>query len=63
MLFLRRDGPSGSHQALGAGEGQSGIDVVIRDITYLGDSTNFAVETGWRQVIAVRLPFGLSVSG
>jgi putative spermidine/putrescine transport system ATP-binding protein len=47
-------------RSLVKGEGQSGIDVVIRDITYLGDSTNFAVETGWRQVIAVRLPFGPS---
>jgi putative spermidine/putrescine transport system ATP-binding protein len=37
-----------------------GIEVVVRDVTYLGDSMHYAVETGWRQVIAVRVPFGPS---
>lgn len=47
-------------QPLANPDGAGGIDVVVRNITYLGDSTHFAVETAWRQVIAVRLPFGPS---
>lgn len=41
-------------------DGNPGIAVVVRDVTYLGDSTQLAVETGWRQTVAVRLPFGPS---
>lgn len=32
------------------------LPVMIRDMTYLGDSMHFAVETSWKQEISVRMP-------
>jgi putative spermidine/putrescine transport system ATP-binding protein len=36
-------------------EGAS-LPVMIRDMTYLGDSMHFAVETSWKQEISIRMP-------
>lgn len=32
------------------------LPVMIRDMTYLGDSMHFAVETSWKQEISIRMP-------
>lgn len=45
------------------------LPVIIRDMTYLGDSMHFAVETSWKQEISIRMPLAsreghdLSVGG
>lgn len=35
---------------------RASLPVMIRDMTYLGDSMHFAVETSWKQEISVRMP-------
>lgn len=36
--------------------GGASLPVMIRDMTYLGDSMHFAVETSWKQEISIRMP-------
>lgn len=43
-----------------AGGETAGLSVTIRDVTFLGDNTHFAVETDWKQTMAIRVPFGRS---
>ena len=34
------------------------VPVVVNDLTFLGNNTHVSVETGWREQLYVRLPFG-----
>ena len=43
---------------LADGDASSSLAVIVRDVTYLGDSTRLAAETSWGQIITVRLPYG-----
>lgn len=36
--------------------GSAALPVVVRDMTYLGDSMHFSVETSWKQEVSVRTP-------
>lgn len=41
---------------------RASLPVTIRDMTYLGDSMHFAVETSWKQEISIRMPLAFGGS-
>ena len=44
--------------ALQSAQGEAGLPVTVRDITYLGDAMHYAVATPWQQEISIRMPAG-----
>ncbi|MGN6230900.1 MAG: ABC transporter ATP-binding protein [Trinickia sp.] len=43
-------------RALQSANGETGLPVTVRDITYLGDAMHYAVATPWQQEISIRMP-------
>ena len=43
-------------RALQSANGEAGLPVTVRDITYLGDAMHYAVATPWQQEISIRMP-------
>ena len=55
-LMPRKRPASSNLRALRSANGETGLPVTVRDMTYLGDAMHYAVATPWQQEISVRMP-------